>query len=380
MNKVKIKILDNSHYVIKRLLNSHIDIYNIEYRDDGNIYTIDYDELENIPFEFSIVSFKGIKWIYEYTKIHKHFLISIFISILIMILMSNIIVDIDVIHSNSKLRELIVDELDENGIHPLIKKKSFNELQLIKKKILENNKDKLEWLEIIDDGMKYTIRVEERIITREVKKDEYCDIVSKKDATILSTSVSAGQEVVTYNDFVKKGSTLVSGAIKFKEGIKSFVCADAIVYGNTWYTVNVSMPYNHDIKNYTGKKKSNISFVYGSNLTRIFKIHYKDYDIEKKEIFTLGKFTLYKETVKEYIKDTKKYSDKEVYEEALKRGRMKILSNLDKTSTILSEKVLQSNKYNSIIDMEIFYSVKEIIGTKVIKDKNEIGDGTSETS
>ena len=35
-------------------------------------------------------------------------------------------------------------------------------------KILNNNKDNLEWLEIIRNGTKYTVRVEERIINKEI--------------------------------------------------------------------------------------------------------------------------------------------------------------------------------------------------------------------
>ncbi len=43
----------------------------------------------------------------------------------------------------------------------------------IKNKILEENKDTLEWLEIIRNGTKYTIRVEERIINNKIKITKY---------------------------------------------------------------------------------------------------------------------------------------------------------------------------------------------------------------
>ena len=43
--------------------------------------------------------------------------------------------------------------------------------------------------EIIEDGMKYTVKVEERIITKDEKTKEYCDIISTKSAVISNIRI-----------------------------------------------------------------------------------------------------------------------------------------------------------------------------------------------
>ena len=53
--------------------------------------------------------------------------------------MKNIILKINVIHSNIKVRELVYSELYDNGIKIFSIKKDFNKLENIKNKILENN-------------------------------------------------------------------------------------------------------------------------------------------------------------------------------------------------------------------------------------------------
>lgn len=365
MNKVRIKILEDSHFVIRRLVSKNINIYDIKYGSDGITYTIDYDSLDSIPFDYEIISFNGIKKLIYLVNSNKHFLICILISIFLIIFSSNIIVSIDVVHNDSKVRELILDELYENNVHPIMFKKTYSELQTIKKNIKEKYRDKIEWLEIIDNGMNYTIKVEKRIINKKEDKPLSCDIVSDKDAVIISSEVTSGEGLVEYNDYVKKGSVLISGTIKKGEEVKGTVCADGVVYGNTWYTINVSVPLKKQEKEYTGKKKGNISFEYGSTYTPLFKVHFDKYEFVNKKIFSIGRFTLYKSKALEYKEKEMLRSVEEAKKEAVNLGRKKIVDNLDKSASILYEKVLQSHEYNSIIDMEIFYSVKEIISRKV---------------
>lgn len=369
MNKIRIKLFDDNHYSIKYLYRRKINVYNIEYSDNGNIYTIDEENLEKIGLDsIDVISYKGLKSLLFTLKRNIHFLVSILISILMMVFLSNVIVNVTVIHSNKDVRTLVLDELYDSGIKPFILKKSFNELQDIKKRIKNEYKDDIEWLEIIDDGMKYTVRVEERIITNKEEEPNYCDIVSTKDAVVLNIVSSKGQTVVDASDLVKKDSVLISGEIKFNESVKNHVCAEGEVYGNTWYRVSISVPLEHDEKEYSGLKKSNIGLEYGSNYMRVFKVHMDEYDVEKKKLFSIGRLALYKETVKEYSTKTENYTETEAMEEALRQAREKIELKLSDKATILDEKVLQSDIYNSIISLSVFYSVKEPIGKRVEKE------------
>lgn len=86
----------------------------------------------------------------------------------------------------------------------MLSAKSYSEVEKIEKEILNNNKDNLEWLEIIRNGTKYTVRVEERIINKEIDDNKNYDIVSSKNAVIRVIEAESGEKVRDINTYVKK--------------------------------------------------------------------------------------------------------------------------------------------------------------------------------
>ncbi len=367
-NLIDILILDDSHHILKVLLNRKIEIYGIDYSSIGTIYRIKASDIDKIPFEIKIISHKGIKrFLYAFIE-HKYFLLGLFISIIEMFILSNIVVKIDVLHNDKEIRSTIYQALEDNDIHKFMFKKSFNEIQKIKEKIKEKNKDMIEWIEIIDEGMKYNIRVEKREKISLNNEKKYCDVKSTKDAIITNSLVYKGQSLIDVNDFVKKDSTLVSGEIIFNEDIKAYTCADAIVYGNTWYTVNIKVPYNALVKKYTGKKKNNYMITVMNKGKPILKNHFKKYDSSKKLVFKIGPIKLYKLKEREYKIIEKKYTKSTLIKEALKKARKEIKKQVGSYGSIIDEKVLQTEDYDSIIIMDIFYSIKEPIGKIIEKE------------
>ena len=73
-------------------------------------------------------------------------LISIIISLTILYILSNIIFSVDIVYNNKEIVNLLNKELNNYNIKKYQLKKSYDNLEIIKKEILENNKDKLEWL------------------------------------------------------------------------------------------------------------------------------------------------------------------------------------------------------------------------------------------
>lgn len=368
-NRVRIKTTLEPKFSIRMLLRKGISVYNIEYGKDYTVFTIDAKSIEDLDEEtFQIESIMGLKNIFLKLKRNIHFFISIIISLVILVFLSNVCFNVNVIHSDKNIRVMLEDELYDAGIKPFSFKKSFKEIQEIKNRIREEHPNDLEWLEVIDDGMKYTVRVEERIITEKKEEEPYCDVISTRDATVLNIVASKGQMVVGPQDFIKKGAVLISGDVKFNEEVKAQVCASGKVYGNTWYKTSISIPYRHEEKTYTGRKSNNIGFEFGSNYNRIFKVHFDKYDVTKTPLFKLGRFALYKENVQEYESEFKNYTKEEALEAGKKEAREHLKINLGEDASILSEKVLQTSEYNSIISIEIFYSVKEVISTTVTKE------------
>ena len=124
-----------------------------------------------------------------------------------------------------------------------------------KKKILEDNKDKIEWIEITETGTSYIIRVEERKIKEDNDDNVSYDIVSSKNAIIYSIEATSGEKVKKTNDYVTKGDVIISGSITKPDGNKIIGTAKGEVYGEVWYVVEVDYPFIYKEETQTGKVK-----------------------------------------------------------------------------------------------------------------------------
>ena len=151
--------------------------------------------------------------------------------------------------------ELLGNELKRYGIKKYTLIKDYDELVSIKNKILEDNKERLEWLEISLYGTKYIVRVEERKLNEKEGEYKYQSIVSKKDAVIYRINAIRGEKVKEVNDYVSKGDVVISGYITKPDNSKVLTKAEGKVYGEIWYEVDVDYPIIYQETNYTGKKR-----------------------------------------------------------------------------------------------------------------------------
>ena len=238
-NKYNISLLD-----IKYLSNTEI-IVKVEKKDLKNIERYNY--YSNIEIYNKLGKDKLLEKLYKF----KYLIIMFILCVFFVYYISNIIFNINVIHSNKKIRDMLYNELEEYGIHKYSFKKKFNELEQIKNKILENNKDSLEWISITNKGMKYIVRVEERILDDIKKTDSYCDIKSKKDALITNIYATNGEVIINNNDYVRKNDLLISGDIYLNDELKGNVCANGTVYGRVWYNTSVTIDRVYYKKEYT---------------------------------------------------------------------------------------------------------------------------------
>ena len=179
-NRLKLNIKGkNINLFIKRLYDNHINIYKIENDDmEANIIIDqrDYEKLIKLKtiYEVTQIDIYGIIKVKKIAKKYQYILLSLFISLIFIIFLSNIIFEIEVIHENSEFRNLIMKELEENSLKVYTFKKDYEDIQVIKKNILEKYKDKIEWIEIERSGTKYIVRLEERIIKDNRTKRGYC--------------------------------------------------------------------------------------------------------------------------------------------------------------------------------------------------------------
>ena len=176
----------------------------------------------------------------------------------------------DLVTNNNKLKDKIYLYLKDYGIEKYKFVKKSSELDNIKEKILKDNKDDLEWIEITRSGTKYTVNLTERIINNEVENNKVSDIVAKKDSLITHLTIRRGNALKEVNELVHKGEVIITGNILKDEKIVDTVRAEGSVYGEVWYTVNVSVPYKHTEYFKTGEVVNHIYLdVFGKKFTLI---------------------------------------------------------------------------------------------------------------
>jgi len=359
---------DNYNKLILKLQNAGINIYNIRYENNIVLLEIkDKDFLKVkkflISYEFKKVKDSGLYEIKNKIKKYNRFLCAVIFGLVVIYFLSNVIVKVNVIHSKKEIRELVTNELHEYGIKRLTLKKDYQAIQKIKEAILNKYPDRLEWIEIETDGMVYNVRIEERIITDTKKEKRYCHLVAEKSGIVTKVVTYKGVANVNINKYVTKGDILISGEVKHNEEIKENVCADGIVYGEIWYTVDVSLPLYYEEVKKTGKMRYNLMYEDDQGEHVILKSRLKSKTVTNQELLSLMGHKLYLQ--REYETNVKKlkYTEDEALEKALKLAKEKVNVKLDENEHIISQKVLKKSINDSKIMLEVFTSVEEKIGT-----------------
>lgn len=381
MNKVRIVVNENNNKFLNYL------IYNKIYYDSLNKYNeyfvldVSYDDYLYIRrrYKCHIVKYYGKKNIVNIYENNKYVLLSLIISFMLLFLLCNTIFDIKINSDDKDIVNIINDSLKDNGIDVYKRKVSFNKLNSIKNKILEDNKDTLEWIEIREKGCIYYIDVTPRVKSNNnVDNALPSDIVAEKDGVIKHIVVHRGSKVIDNGDYVKKGDVLISGNIIKNENVIDRVHSEGVIYAETWKTVNISIPFKRI--DYVYKKTINHYYldIFGHKFTISGKYD-SDNTINKKSI-VLDKpylfFKLYKEEKKIYDYNEVILNAEEAYNEAINRSIDVINKKLSSDEYIISKKVLKKEVKRSKINLEVFFKVYEKIG--VTSEIQDIGEENGE--
>ncbi len=302
---------------------------------------------------------------------YRVLVVSIFFGFFLLFFISHIMIQVEVIHSNKEIRDLVSSSLKEKGLKKNTWKMSYEELKQIKEEILEEYPDRLEWLEIEIHGMKYVVRVEERKIETQKEEKTACHVVATKDGLVKEMIFQKGQAVVSRNDAVTKGTILISGIITKDGEEKGVVCAEGKVYGEVWYQISASVPMNYEVTERTNKKRWNLRFknLYYDQL--IFRSRLENYEEEKKKVLDIWGNELYFVVQYETKKEQKKYTEEEASNLAFEKAIEKLASTLDENEKILEKKVLKKEINHSTMNIEVFVSTLESIGEVQEFEKNE---------
>ncbi len=325
-------------------------------------------------YDISIIRTYGFNYFKEVFRKNFFFLFFSFLGLITVLILSNIIFDVEIVHNDSFIKEKLYDELKEYGIKKYSFSKNYSQVQEIKNNILEINKDDIEWMEIEKVGCKYIIRFEERIIN-DIKEDnnEYGHIVASKEGIIKKIDAYNGEVSVKVNDYVSKGDILISGQIHKNDDILGNTSAKGDIYAEVWYKAKVSIPINYYEKKYTGHNKKVINFSFLDYSFNLFDFNsYRNKEVISKNIYSdfFNIFNINYNKEKEVIikDDVILMINDDI---AISLAKEKIESRLKDGEYIISQKKLKTFLNDSTIKVEVFFKVYENISQYK---KYELGD------
>ena len=370
-SSIKIKVTGrNINNFLKRLINNNINIEKVIPISHKEIdLIINYQDLDKVLklktiYNIKIVRYYGKLRIIKRIKKDIFILSSLLISLLLIYTLSNIIFKVEVIHSNKNIIKLVTKELEDNGIKKYKFVKNYQEIEKIKNKILEENKDTLEWLEIIREGTKYTIRVEERIINNKPKDNKIYNIVASKNAVIKNIYAESGEKIRSINTYVKKGDIIISSDITLPNNEKISKTASGKVQGEVWYNINIEYPYQyHEIK-YTGNKKKVLVLNLLNKRISFFDFHkYKTFNRNIKYIFNnnITPISLIYEDEYETNIINEVYDYNTAKEKAITKAKDKILEKYPNIKDITNIKIIKEEDKKNKISLNLFVTCLEDI-------------------
>mgnify|MGYP000100773974 FL=1 len=316
-------------------------------------------------YNIEVIELFGISKFNHLIRSNFIFLIFTAFGIFLLYFLSNIIFDVEVIHNDKYIRDLLYSELDKYNIKKYNFVKKYEYVQKVKNEILNNYKNDIEWLEIERVGTVYKIRVDKRIINNIKQDGQNRHVVAKKNGIIMRIVAEKGEIVKKVYDYVRAGDIIISGEIYKNKEVIGQTSASGDVYAEVWYKVKVEMPISYKEEALTGRSKNVINISFLDKNINIFDFH--RYNNSKKEGNTIlsdffGMFTI--KYNKEYEINVKDEVNNIISEEfAFKMARKKIEDQLGRGEYIISQKKLKTVINNSTIITEVFFKVYENISS-----------------
>lgn len=364
--------------VISRATNKKIALWNIKREKSCIVYAnvgIDnYEELAKITNEnkckIEILKKSGLPCIIERYKKRKTILIMFILVSILLVTISNFVWNIQIEGNLSISKEELIKELNDNGLKVGMLKRKVDEEKIINQ--IRLDRQDISWIGITISGTNAIVNIVEAEMKPEiVNDDEYCSIVSEKDAQIIKISAKSGTPVVKEGDIVTKGDVLIAGWMEGKFTGTRYVHASGEIKAKVWYKDSIKIPLKQVIKEKTGNQEKKYKIKFNKFEINLYKTlsKFKKYDTietnNKLKIFSniYVPIEIIKITNNEIFEKEITYGNDEAKQIGIEKLSNKIESNIENKENILQkyEKAYVNNDY---IEVELTYEVIENIGTK----------------
>ncbi len=363
--KIAIKGKD-TYTILNNILQSKINIYDAVLEKNTIILVLNYEDFlklkkQNPLYKIEIISINGIKRYKSLFKFYKLFIIMMAISQLLIYFYSKMIFKINITSPSSNITNIIKEELKKNDITLFSVAKPFSKLKQLKDTIKNNNKDKIEWLEIEHYGTNYNINVIERKKEDVKSNDKIYDLVALKNGIIKDMYIESGEIIKSKGDYVAKDDIIVSSKITKGDTIKNNVRAKGKIYAEVWYKTKINGSLIKQTPKIKSSQKRLCLRVFNQEI-EIFKIPSKNNLLKQdKTLFSNNILKLYT-SYKYEINYEKEVIDEDTLTNTLEElSRKEILKNLKEKEKILLQKTLKKEVIDDKIYLEVFFKVYENI-------------------
>lgn len=363
---------------INKCINNKIFFWNIKREKSTIVYTnvgiSDFKKMCKIAKEtrckVNILNKKGLPFVLHRYQKRKIFLLIIIFILLSLLILSRFVWNIKIEGLEQINEEELMAMLNEKGLeigkvkNNIDKQKIINEIRLERADIA--------WIGISIDGTIAKVQIVEAEEKPEMINDEeYCNIVSTKDAQIVKISAQNGVPEVKVDDIVTKGDILIAGWIEGKYTGTRYVHAEGEVQAKVWYTEKEQIPLNQVIESNTGNIENKYKIKINNFQINLFKTlsKFEKYDtIETcNQIQIFSNFYLPIELIK--ITNTEKVENEITYgiEEAKAIGIEKVSKKIEEQlgdSPNILQKYENAYAGEGCVEVEVTYEVLENIGTK----------------
>lgn len=234
-----------------------------------DIRRIDYTELEmkatiegfralkeivnKVGCRVEIVEKKGLPFLLYRIKNRKALGIGFILFFIIIIFLSSIIWDIDIVGNEKVNNEDILKFLETEGIKSGIIKYKVDKDYI--EYLLLNKFENFSFVSVEIKGTKLIIELKEiELLNEEIDENTPSHIIAAKKGVIEKVIARNGKAVVRKGDIVEKDDILISGIIS-NEGSEGFmlVHADGEVWAKTLYSYKIEEPIIKTVKEETGR-------------------------------------------------------------------------------------------------------------------------------
>ena len=182
--------------------------------------------------------------------------------IILFMLLSTFLWQIDVSGNETVSRAEILAVLESVGVYP-----GVNGLRLDNPQIRSRMQEKLSelsWCTVQVHGSRAIVVVRERRKPPKiVDENAACEVYAGRTGTVDELNILEGKPLVRRGDTVLRGQTLISGLLTDRQEELRYVHAMGRVFAWTWYEKSMEIPLNTQEKTYTAEKKTQYSLKIG---------------------------------------------------------------------------------------------------------------------